>query len=230
MPYGRGGAGNILQATLDSARATADLEAANAHAPASSITSPDDVSLGSHPSSSSKEADSNSNSNGNSNSGRLTDGQEQYAHMGRGGAGNWYSPRELSKTGEFTSSSRGPENGEAASATATATATAGGVTSVGVREDAGRAMHSHSPIFSPAASSQQQLPTARFGRGGAGNMTWEDPAHTIAERQRREEEEARRKEEVSKNVVADVEKGLARPGRAIMGADVGVGERRRVAE
>ncbi|PVH93203.1 hypothetical protein DM02DRAFT_542026 [Periconia macrospinosa] len=75
---GRGGAGNIIQAREQTKRVAEDVEAAIPTA-----TSP--VSDPPH--------------NNNSSSAAA------YAHTGRGGAGNWYQPAELAKTGTFTSSS-----------------------------------------------------------------------------------------------------------------------------
>lgn len=120
--------------------------------------------------------------------------------MGRGGAGNWYSPKDLNRTGQFVSSSAG-ENGQATT---------------------------HTPIYKDAERNggQQQLPTARLGRGGAGNMLW-GAEETIDDRRRREREDEGKKEALREKVMHDVEAGLAKPGKAIIGEDLGVGKARR---
>ncbi|KAF1919111.1 hypothetical protein BDU57DRAFT_129865 [Ampelomyces quisqualis] len=73
MAYGRGGAGNILQAKEESKKVAEDVEANRA---SSSTTA--------HPAQ------------------PISQQLSDYAHMGRGGAGNWYEPKELQKDGTFT--------------------------------------------------------------------------------------------------------------------------------
>ena len=69
---------------------------------------------------------------------------QEYAHMGRGGAGNWYQPAELEKEGVFS---------QPADATAIPTAV-------------------KPQISTPWHPEGQEMPVARAGRGGAGNFVW----------------------------------------------------------
>lgn len=112
---------------------------------------------------------------------------QEYAHMGRGGAGNYYSPRALNATGEFagaesshvlgdgTPAPRGPE----------------------VKGQDG----------------QQGEKIVRYGRGGAGNFFGVDEG---AERRARKrlEEEGRKREELEREVQKGVDGALARPEKA----------------
>ncbi|KAK3073173.1 hypothetical protein LTR53_005461 [Teratosphaeriaceae sp. CCFEE 6253] len=70
----RGGAGNILAREQERTRAAADLEAHQPHTTESQLRD------------------------------RISSRREEqlYAHSGRGGAGNYYSPQELSSTGQFS--------------------------------------------------------------------------------------------------------------------------------
>lgn len=58
---------------------------------------------------------------------------QQYAHAGRGGAGNYFSPKGLKETGHFSH---------------------------------------QEPSTSTSSASSQPVPVARYGRGGAGNMSF----------------------------------------------------------
>ncbi|EME89106.1 uncharacterized protein MYCFIDRAFT_193103 [Pseudocercospora fijiensis CIRAD86] len=103
--------------------------------------------------------------------------KQQYAHTGRGGAGNWYSPQELKQTGTY---------------------------------DDGL------PAAAASAQAQQTAaePVRRYGRGGAGNMSFgvsEDEEHAIGNRMA--EEEAKR-EKVAADVEANVNAMLAEPPKA----------------
>jgi hypothetical protein len=180
MAYGRGGAGNILQAkeeikkvTQVSARhrafrriliawahltTTQDVEANRASTPTAQPTSQP---------------------------------PSEYAHMGRGGSGNWYQPSELQKDGTFT---------QPTDATAIPTS-------------------SKPAISTPWHPEGQELPVARSGRGGAGNFVWKSDEQVRREREGREMDEIKIKESVSKEVERGVEKVLARPGAARLGED-----------
>ncbi|KAK3073941.1 hypothetical protein LTR53_004008 [Teratosphaeriaceae sp. CCFEE 6253] len=76
----RGGAGNILAREQERSRAAADLEA---HQPNTTESQLGD---------------------------RISSRREEqlYAHSGRGGAGNYYSPQELSSTGQFSDGTAAP--------------------------------------------------------------------------------------------------------------------------
>ena len=66
--------------------------------------------------------------------------------MGRGGAGNWYEPKELEKEGNFSQ----PADSTALPST------------------------SKPQISTPWHPENQEMPVARAGRGGAGNFVWSD--------------------------------------------------------
>lgn len=112
--------------------------------------------------------------------------QQQYGHSGRGGAGNWYSPVELARQGTFSSS--------AASPTSPSTST------------------STSAIWTGAAP--VELPSARTGRGGAGNFVWGAIEKEKEEAARRRQEEER----VKVQATVDVEQGLAKPSNVFLPA------------
>ncbi|KAI8936702.1 hypothetical protein NX059_007094 [Plenodomus lindquistii] len=134
--YGRGGAGNINQAKENSKKVSEDVEAN-----LSSSTAP-----------SSRPTPSSTAS-------------QDYAHMGRGGAGNWYQPAELSKEGTFT---------QPADATAIPT---------GAKPQ----------VSTPWHPEGQEMPVARSGRGGAGNFVWksEEQARKAREEEERRKEAVR---------------------------------------
>jgi GTPase involved in cell partitioning and DNA repair len=115
----------------------------------------------------------------------------EYAHMGRGGSGNWYQPSELQKDGTFT---------QPGDSTAVPTS-------------------SKPQISTPWHPENQELPVARSGRGGAGNFVWKSDEQVRKEREGRELDELKKKETVSQEVERDVEAVLARPGAARLGED-----------
>ncbi|KAF2029309.1 hypothetical protein EK21DRAFT_113040 [Setomelanomma holmii] len=158
MPYGRGGAGNILQAKEESKQVAEDVEA---NRPSTTIAPTQPTSQ--QPS--------------------------EYAHMGRGGSGNWYKPSELEKDGTFT---QPPDS--------TAIPTS-----------------SKPQISTPWHPEGQELPVARSGRGGAGNFVWKSEEEVRREQEGRELDEIKVKERVREDVERGVEEGLARPGKAIVG-------------
>lgn len=82
----------------------------------------------------------------------------EYAHMGRGGSGNWYQPKELEQSGSFQQ----PADSTAAPSTST-----------------------KPNVSTPWHPEGQELPVARAGRGGAGNFVWKDEER---EAKRNEEE------------------------------------------
>ncbi|KAF2817617.1 uncharacterized protein BDZ99DRAFT_565335 [Mytilinidion resinicola] len=114
---------------------------------------------------------------------------QDYAHMGRGGAGNWFVPAD-----EPT-----PDPKETADPTPAPQASA------------------KPAVSKPWTPPNTELPIARGGRGGAGNFTWESEE----DKQRKREAEARRREGLERRVVADVERGLKMPERAVLGGGGG---------
>ncbi|KAK8221537.1 hypothetical protein IWZ01DRAFT_478415 [Phyllosticta capitalensis] len=179
-----------------------------------------------------------------------------YAHSGRGGAGNTFSPAELAQTGTFTSTAtEQPPASSAASgkvreaATATAeppprdlsnldtqshwynTATRGGAASPqnptsadgNANANAASTPPSNPPNTTTAATSTvppPEIPIARTGRGGAGNFVWSSSPNknnTSSSAAATADQAA----QLQRSVLADVEKGLARPGRAWLGPGPG---------
>ncbi|KAF2091542.1 hypothetical protein K490DRAFT_31526 [Saccharata proteae CBS 121410] len=176
MPWGRGGAGNIAQVEEANKRAAEDLEASQQAAETTLDPSPADLPT-------------RTDSNAAVAAAAAAPPLQEYAHMGRGGAGNYYSPASLEQTGTF--SAPGPAD--------TSTAEP-------VREaDPGAA------AAAAAAAAAPDMPIARTGRGGAGNFHWaeQQPVQGGAERNT--------EEQVRERVESDVEKGLSRPPNAFLG-------------
>ncbi|ORY12547.1 hypothetical protein BCR34DRAFT_651039 [Clohesyomyces aquaticus] len=137
MPtWGRGGAGNIVteaQVQAQTKRVAEDLEAQRS---LTSSAAPPATSATSNP--------------------------QDYAHSGRGGAGNWYQPSELAAHGSFVS----PDDSTSLPTT------------------------DRPAVSTPWHPETQEMPVARAGRGGAGNFVWKGEEEK--ERERRVEEERRR--------------------------------------
>ena len=158
MPYGRGGAGNIYAVEQETARVQADLEA--------------------------------NNSSSNIKDGQPTDqtrqGEQQYAHSGRGGAGNYYSPQTLTETGSFNNATRSHILGDGTQAPA---ATA------------------NSPDINASSNNTGEQSSSglsrKVGRGGAGNYAFGVSESEEKAALKRLDEEQRRQQ-----VQADVEKGV----------------------
>lgn len=156
MPYGRGGAGNIEALQREREQAAADVEAQQ---PKVLPNQPDSTSV---------------------------DHSEppQYAHTGRGGAGNYYSPRELATTGSFAGT-------EVVDSDQT-TASAGRRCSiVSVQQSAAPTVH-------------------KVGRGGAGNYDFSAQARESSA----PEGEQSKQRDIESSVVQDVEEQLAVPPKA----------------
>ncbi|KAF2183178.1 hypothetical protein K469DRAFT_739996 [Zopfia rhizophila CBS 207.26] len=121
MPtWGRGGAGNIVSEAQIKERNRTIVEDLEANRPLASSAAPPATSAPSQP--------------------------QEYAHMGRGGAGNWYQPTELENEGSFNQPS-----------------------------DSTSVPTSSKPqVSTPWHPDNQELPVARSGRGGAGNFVWKD--------------------------------------------------------
>ena len=104
MPYGRGGAGNILAAAEQKAVNVSSGTTSSVHR---HLHIKQDVEAQTPKPQLRPSESTASTTPANVN--------QDYAHMGRGGAGNWYSPKELSETGKFeTSNQQGPVEKEPA--------------------------------------------------------------------------------------------------------------------
>ncbi|MCJ1365142.1 hypothetical protein MMC16_004262 [Acarospora aff. strigata] len=132
---------------------------------------------------------------------------QEYAHSGRGGAGNFYSPATLHATGTFAISVPG---------SSTAPTVAG--PSVGpVPEDSMASPTATATATSPALTSTQQSTSAGaptyYGRGGAGNFNL-NRSTGVADREKEEEGRKEREKErgrIEEMVRRDVDRGLRRP-------------------
>lgn len=166
MAYGRGGAGNFQAVVQEKARIAKDVEA-NQHAVESNTEGLPAVN---------------------------TDCQEQqYAHTGRGGIGNWYSPKELKEKGHFSDAHRSHILGDGTQAPADST-------------DSGAP-----PSYNTAAPSVET--TRTYGRGGAGNFSFgvSEGEERMA-RKRMQQEET--KEKLKADIEKDVQDSLAMPEKA----------------
>lgn len=167
-PYGRGGAGNYEAVQRENEKVSQDLEANQGAADsATSSYLPPDIA---------------------------EKGEAQYAHTGRGGAGNYYSPQDLSKTGNFD----------------------GAETSHILGDGTPAPSESVRPTAAPAFDGMLTAvggPTPKTGRGGAGNYDFGiNEAERKAARQHQESDvkQQRLKEDVEKGV----KEQLAFPSKA----------------
>lgn len=146
--------------------------------------------------------------------------------MGRGGAGNYYSPASLASTGTFEQpGSTGSSTAEPALAalenldsssgwwnTATTTTTTTTTTSANGNNS------SSSGEQQQQQQKQVETPLARTGRGGAGNFVWGGGSERRAEQVRREWGELReRQRDVESKVAESVERAVPPPGKAWLG-------------
>ncbi|KAH9843319.1 Protein of unknown function (DUF3602) [Teratosphaeria destructans] len=160
MPLGRGGVGNIEAVEHNIARMSADLEASH---PDQETPSRRFV----------QETQSNR--------------EQQYAHTGRGGSGNYYSPQELRSKGHFTDAHRSHILGDGTRPPAESADA----------HDAG----SEPPSYIMAQSTAQS--PRKIGRGGAGNISFgvtEDEERAARKRLEQQEHQEKLKAEIEKGV------------------------------
>ncbi len=129
-----------------------------------------------------------------------------YAHSGRGGAGNWFSPREeIEKQGQQEGQEMKPMEKDRPGKTSSPSTPSS----------------STSSTTSPTMG-RREIKFRPGGRGGAGNIEY---GRQIQEQRRREAERAANKNqgkkdvEISQQVVVDVEAGLTPPPKARLGKD-----------
>ncbi|EME48601.1 hypothetical protein DOTSEDRAFT_67592, partial [Dothistroma septosporum NZE10] len=116
-------------------------------------------------------------------------GEQQYAYKGRGGAGNWYSPKDLSDTGVYKDFGLSQRIGD-------------GVNAVG-----------HEPLPQDNAGASEQV--RKLGRGGAGNYAAYDASEGQTRAQEKKLEADREAREMVKaNVEEKVKSTLVEPPRA----------------
>lgn len=174
MPgYGRGGAGNIQAVDAENAKAAQDIEANQQNAEATLQPS--------------------------SLSDMMAREEQQYAHSGRGGAGNYYSPKELSQKGKFSDVQRSHILGDGTAEPSSAAGESGG-----------------QPPSYTAARPAGSGTVGKQGRGGAGNISYgvDESDGAIARRILQREEDQRRRKELSEGVEKGVKEALAEPPKA----------------
>lgn len=194
-----------------------------------------------------------------------------FAHSGRGGAGNTYSPAELAQTGTFQSTVNASSSasdgavgeyvvpaGTPSSNTAATYTTATATVEPPARElsdldtqtkwyntatphHASNGSSTHPPPPPPAnqhspatttttTTSSSEVPLARTGRGGAGNFVGsssspcpKSSANANANNNNTAAATPTQAAKLQRSVLADVERGLARPNRAWLGPGPGPG-------
>ena len=171
MAYGRGGAGNIEAAALESARKSADPEANRQGAKSDGKNGPPEEVID-----------------------VIAREEQQYQHLGRGGAGNFYSPKDLSKSGKFSDAHRSHIVGDGTLQPASALAANLG---------------NGPPSYNAAKPSTESVRS--YGRGGAGNYS-QSAAEIEAARVKREEE--RIKIRLQADIEKAVQESLAMPQKA----------------
>ena len=124
--------------------------------------------------------------------------EQQYAHTGRGGMGNYYSPKELSQTGHFSDAHRSHILGDGTLPPVDAADKSGGSTGA-------------PPSYNTAQPAAEQ--TRTVGRGGAGNFFFGvSESEEKAARKRIEEE--KRREKLKEDIERGVQDQLAMPPKA----------------
>ncbi|KKY28218.1 hypothetical protein UCDDS831_g00400 [Diplodia seriata] len=150
--------------------------------------------------------------------------------MGRGGAGNWYSPSALASTGTFVNADTVPSSTTSAAAS-TAEPPAAPLANLDSSSNwwnTATTATTSPTTTSPGSNGNQQqqqaaeaVPVARTGRGGAGNYVWgtADVSERRAEQIRREWGELREREKgVKQKVAQDVEIAVPKPPSAVLGS------------
>lgn len=161
MPYGRGGAGNIISVEQKYARADVDLET-NQPEIGTDCRKPSSLY-------------------------HIQRDDQQYAHAGRGGMGNYYSPRQLSERGYFSDVN-------------------GSLILCRVTQPPGEPSERDSKAVHPSHRTDQ--PSAdlsrRIGRGGAGNMAFGVGAVELLE-----ERKKKHQQQVQHKLRLDIEREVA---------------------
>ncbi|KAL1296900.1 hypothetical protein AAFC00_004513 [Neodothiora populina] len=191
MPaYGRGGAGNIEAATNPSVIIpTASVPAANNSA---------SKDLEKNQQQAEDYLDSRTSLANYAGTAHDSLHNQQYAHMGRGGAGNYYSPWELQMRGEFTGAGTSHVLGD------------------GTPQPKSQETESQGGSAAAAKSAQQPAPVKEMlrGRGGAGNFSYGVSESEEKAWRKKQEEEERKKAELRNAAEKSAEDSLARPEKA----------------
>lgn len=168
---GRGGIGNIQAVTQENARATSDVEADRTAA--ENRVHQDVIDVGHKQ-------------------------DQEYAHTGRGGSGNIYSPKALSSKGHFNDAHRSHIVGDGTLLPADTTSNG----------------PSAPPSYSTANPSSETGVTRKVGRGGAGNYSFGVTESEVLAAERRRGMEEQMKKQVAEDVEKGVSETLAQPPKA----------------
>ncbi|KAL9084440.1 MAG: hypothetical protein Q9165_008078 [Trypethelium subeluteriae] len=153
--------------------------------------------------------------------------EEQYKTMGRGGAGNWYSPSTLEQTGTFSSTPT--PNGTSTDSTVEPTLSPHDTDLPNTSETQQSNITAHQTNATAdtraRGGSSSKVPPSHFpayvGRGGAGNYTGEGGGGTgigmSGGKDLWEREVEMQQMRVTAGVEQDVERELSRPPRAHLG-------------
>ncbi|KAK5151897.1 hypothetical protein LTR04_006524 [Oleoguttula sp. CCFEE 6159] len=143
--------------------------------------------------------------------------KQEFAHMGRGGAGNYYSPVALSSSGHFSDAHRSNIFGDGTLAPPSLHPNA---PSQGPASKTGKANEAtKNEIKRTRTNEDTSVPVSRGyqGRGGAGNYLVSQEENAEKEQRRVMEEQER----IREKAVRDVEMGLERPGAAVLRGNAG---------
>lgn len=189
MPYGRGGAGNFeaQQASQQqyNSRVSADLESQQQDAENALGDKGFDV-------------------------GHQDTHRREWAHMGRGGAGNYYSPKDLSEKGRFEGAASSHVLGDGTPAPrAEDRAREDNGMGVGVSGGAGGG-----ETAAKRMEEEKKKGPAPRGRGGAGNFSYGVTQSEEVAYRRRVDEEEMKKQNLRGEIERGVEEGLRRPEQA----------------
>ncbi|OIW33250.1 hypothetical protein CONLIGDRAFT_640396 [Coniochaeta ligniaria NRRL 30616] len=153
---------------------------------------------------------------------------EVFRRVGRGGAGNWYSKKDIDDADKVASEDLEAQKPIPSAATPTTASTSSEDTAAYSRAGRGGAGNFYDPKDTDEARRQEKEDSRRTnaalssagtskprtglsGRGGVGN--WSDPSTTALTKQQEKEEQERR-EHLEAQILQDVDAGLAPPPAA----------------
>lgn len=135
--------------------------------------------------------------------------RQLFAHKGRGGAGNYYSPKELAVKGTFAGAETSHELGDGTPAPTGPESISGD--GAGASDDGG--LH----VLARQKTRQGSMTKATYtGRGGAGNYSFGVTESEEKNARKRAEEEEVVKERLREDIEQDVADGLKRPEKAML--------------
>ncbi|TKA80955.1 hypothetical protein B0A49_00889 [Cryomyces minteri] len=138
--------------------------------------------------------------------------EQEFAHMGRGGAGNYYSPVALSSSGHFSDAHRSNIFGDGTLAPPSSHPNAPSQEHAGKTGKANETTKNEAKRTRTTEETSGTVSRGYQGRGGAGNYLVIQEENAEKERRRVVEEQER----IREKAVRDVEMGLERPGAAVL--------------